>query len=108
MLESYDLSRRNTALSVIYSHQKAGRVDMFNRCPGQDTRNLTVDLFKCQNCGNETEIFSNEVRAKCDRCGSWVYKEQMPSCIDWCPAAKECVGSDRWLEMKGNLDCSSN
>jgi Fe-S-cluster-containing dehydrogenase component len=73
---------------------------MFSKCPGQDTRNLTIDLVNCSNCGTEVEIFSNEVKAKCDSCGEWVYKEQMPSCIDWCPSAKECVGSDKWAELK--------
>jgi DNA-directed RNA polymerase subunit RPC12/RpoP len=50
--------------------------------PGQDTRNLRVELYKCPNCGAEVEIFSNEVKVKCYQCGKMVYRERLPSCID--------------------------
>jgi DNA-directed RNA polymerase subunit RPC12/RpoP len=71
------------------------------KCPGQDTRNLKVALYKCQKCGYEIEIFSDELKAKCRKCGGYVYKEKAPSCIDWCPAAKECIGPEKWKELKG-------
>jgi len=70
-------------------------------CPGQDNRFLRVDLFKCPKCGAEVEIFSNESRVKCYNCGEYVYKEQLPSCINWCAAAKQCVGEERWKKLKG-------
>jgi len=38
---------------------------MRSLCPGQDNRNLRVELFKCPSCGAEVEIFSNEVKVKC-------------------------------------------
>ncbi len=74
---------------------------MRSLCPGQDFRNLTVDYYQCRSCGTEVEIFSHEVKAKCHNCGNMVYKERMPSCIDWCPAARQCVGEQRWQELKG-------
>ena len=49
-----------------------------NVCPGQDTRNLRVELYKCPHCGWEVEIFSNETRVKCFQCGEWVYREKLP------------------------------
>ena len=52
------------------------------RCPGQDMRNLRVSLHRCPNCGAEVEIFSDEMRMKCQQCGQYVYKEKTPSCID--------------------------
>ena len=70
-------------------------------CPGQDTRYLRVELYKCPNCKAEVEIFSNETRVKCYNCGKYVYKEQMPSCISWCSAARECLGEERWKQLKG-------
>ena len=75
---------------------------MASNCPGQDMRNLRVALYKCQNCGAEVEMFSDELKIKCPKCGQKVYKEKMPSCIDWCASAKQCLGEDRWKQLTGN------
>ena len=74
---------------------------MRSLCPGQDNRNLRVELYKCQDCGAEVEIFSNEVKVKCYQCGKMVYRERMPSCIDWCALARQCLGEARWRQLKG-------
>jgi NADH pyrophosphatase NudC (nudix superfamily) len=74
---------------------------MISRCPGQDGRNLKVSVHKCPTCGHEVEIFSDEVRIKCRQCGHYVYKDQVPSCIQWCAKARECLGEERWKELKG-------
>ena len=74
---------------------------MVSHCPGQDGRNLKVSLHKCPECGNEVEIFSDEMRVKCRKCGAYVNKEQVPSCIQWCAKARECLGEERWKMMKG-------
>ena len=74
---------------------------MTQKCPGQDFRNLRVQLYKCPSCGAEVEIFSNETKAKCDQCGKPVYKEKLPSCIEWCSAARECLGEERWRQLSG-------
>ncbi len=71
------------------------------RCPGQDIRNLRVSLHKCPGCGAEVEIFSDELRAKCQKCGTYVHKEKVPSCIDWCQSARQCLGEERWKALKG-------
>ena len=71
------------------------------KCPGQDMRNLRVAIYKCPSCGAEVEIFSDELRAKCQKCGKYVYKEKTPSCIDWCAAARQCLGEERWKALKG-------
>lgn len=60
------------------------------KCPGTDARFLKVEEIKCR-CGNTVEVFSDEPGAKCRKCGKCVYKK-MPSCIDWCRYAKECLG----------------
>jgi DNA-directed RNA polymerase subunit RPC12/RpoP len=76
-------------------------VKMYSKCPGQDTRNLRVSLYKCQNCGKEVEIFSDEQRVKCPQCGEKVYRDKTPSCIEWCAKARECLGEERWQALKG-------
>ena len=76
---------------------------MVSGCPGQDGRSLRVSLHKCPDCGNEVEIFSDETRIKCGNCGSYVYKENVPSCVEWCSKARECLGEERWKSLKGDL-----
>lgn len=74
---------------------------MYSRCPGQDSRNLRVELHKCPNCGYEIEIFSDEIKVKCSQCGENVYREKTPSCIDWCASARQCLGEERWRQLRG-------
>jgi predicted RNA-binding Zn-ribbon protein involved in translation (DUF1610 family) len=70
------------------------------RCPGQSGRNLKVELHRCSNCGYEVEIFSDELKVTCPNCGRPVYRERVLSCIDWCLAARECVGPGRWERLQ--------
>lgn len=72
---------------------------MASHCPGQESRNLKAELVKCWNCGYEAEMFSDESRARCPKCKKFVTREKMPSCVDWCPAAKQCVGDKRYAEL---------
>lgn len=74
---------------------------MTTKCPGQDFRNLRISIHRCPNCGAEVEIFSDEMRIKCQQCGEMVYKEKVPSCIDWCASARQCLGEERWKELQG-------
>ena len=71
------------------------------KCPGQDIRNLRAAMYKCEKCGNEVEMFSDELRIRCYRCKEFVYKENTPSCIDWCRSAKECIGEEKWNALRG-------
>ncbi len=72
---------------------------MTSRCPGQDMRNLRVSLVKCPGCGAEVEIFSDELKVKCPRCGEKVYREKVPSCIEWCASARQCLGEEKWRQL---------
>ena len=74
---------------------------MYSRCPGQDSRNLRAELHKCPNCGYEVEIFSDEIKVKCYKCGKYVYREKTPSCIEWCASVRQCLGEERWRQLKG-------
>ncbi len=71
-------------------------------CPGQDTRKWQVEYRECPNCRAEIEFFARDVKLRCDQCGAMVYRERMPSCIDWCPAARYCVGEQKWKELKSS------
>ena len=79
-------------------------VGMYSKCPGQDFRNLRVSLHKCPSCGAEVEIFSDEMKVKCQKCGEVVYRDKIPSCIDWCASARQCLGEQRWKELRSALD----
>ena len=74
---------------------------MFSKCPGQDTRKLSVELRKCPKCGAEVEIFSDENRIKCQKCGTIVFREKLPSCVEWCSSARQCLGEERWHQLMG-------
>ncbi len=73
---------------------------MYTRCPGQDTRHLRVKLYKCPKCGAGVEIFSDEVSVRCQKCGEKVYSDMGPSCIDCCASARECLGEEKWQQLK--------
>ncbi len=75
-------------------------------CPGQDKRNLRVELYRCPNCERGVEIFSDEIKIKCHNCGTMVYRDRLPSCIDWCASARQCLGEERWRELKGDREPS--
>ncbi len=71
------------------------------KCPGQDTRNLRSAVYKCPSCGEMVEIFSDELRFRCKKCGNYVYRDKAPTCIEWCPSARQCLGEERWRALIG-------
>ena len=74
---------------------------MNNKCPGQDPRHIKSELIKCPDCGYELEIFSDEVKLSCPRCKNLVCRARLPSCVDWCKFARQCIGEERWRALKG-------
>ena len=76
---------------------------MYSKCPGQDMRKLRVEVYRCPNCHAEVEIFSDETRVRCQKCGTMVFKEKMPSCIEWCASARQCLGEERWKQIMGDV-----
>ena len=77
---------------------------MYTRCPGQDIRNLRVGVYKCPGCGAGVEIFSDELKVKCQKCGTTVYSDMAPSCVEWCASARQCLGEERWRQLRGEDD----
>jgi ribosomal protein S27AE len=71
-----------------------GKFRLMEGCPGSaNLKTATLAVKKCPRCGEEIEIFSNEVSAACGRCGFVVYND-LASCIRWCRYAEECVGPE--------------
>ena len=71
------------------------------KCPGQDPRNIKTETLKCLECGYQIEIFSDEVKVSCPQCKGLVCRARIPSCADWCKAARECLGEERYRQLKG-------
>ena len=72
-------------------------------CPGQDMRKLTVSYHPCPKCQKPVEFFSDEIRARCPHCKTVVHKEQVPSCVQWCQAAKQCLGPELYEMIMGRM-----
>lgn len=76
---------------------------MKNFCPGAKLiRQPAPEIFKCPNCGEEVEIWTDELRGRCSKCGTVVIKEQDQSCLEWCKMARECVGEDAYNNFMKN------
>jgi len=73
------------------------------KCPGASSIiRPKPEYAKCPHCGKEIEIWSDEFRGKCSGCKKIVFKEEAPSCIEWCKYAKECVGEEKYNEYLKN------
>lgn len=70
---------------------------MYDMCPGKSMRNLKAKIYRCRHCGAEVEMFSDELRTRCRKCRNFIYKEQLPYCIqgylDAAPDGSRCVES---------------
>ncbi len=75
---------------------------MIYKCPGQDSRKRSAESVICPECGYMAEIFSDEFNVKCPKCGNLICKERLPSCADYCKAARECIGEEKWEQFKGS------
>ena len=76
---------------------------MVDQCPGaSNIRMPRLEIKNCPNCGEEIEIFSNDVSAKCSKCGFVIYNDQV-SCVQWCEYAKECVGEKTYERIMQQL-----
>jgi len=85
---------------------------MLDHCPGAaNIRTPTLAIRKCPQCGEEVEVFSNDVSVTCANCGFVVYNDIM-SCVQWCRHAKECVGPEAYdrimVQLKAQEDRHAN
>ena len=71
---------------------------MPDHCPGAaNLKTPTLAIKKCPQCGEEVELFSNDISVKCP-CGFVVYND-IESCVQWCKHAKECVGEEMYNKL---------
>jgi len=73
---------------------------MPNNCPGAMGIKGTPTLKEktCPECGNNIELFSNEINSVCETCGFTAYND-VQSCIRWCAKARECVGDEAYERL---------
>jgi predicted RNA-binding Zn-ribbon protein involved in translation (DUF1610 family) len=73
-------------------------------CPGAKIlRQPQPEMFDCPSCGEEVEIWTDEIRGVCSNCGRAVFRDGYMSCLEWCKFAQECVGEeayDRYLKNR--------
>jgi len=70
---------------------------MLSNCPGsQKFKQPQPETIKCASCGEEIEIWTDEIKAVCPKCKNTIMREQGVSCLDWCKYAKECVGENTY------------
>jgi len=73
---------------------------MIFKCPGQDKRNIKAETINCPDCGAALEIFSDEINVHCPNCQGLVCRQRLPTCADWCRAASECIGEEKFRQLK--------
>ncbi len=72
---------------------------IFDKCPGAaNLRTPTLSIKKCPKCGEEVEVFSNDLKVKFSNCGTTVYND-IQSCVQWCKYAKECLGEEEYKKV---------
>jgi hypothetical protein len=73
---------------------------MKESCPGsKEITNPYPEDLKCVFCGCLSEIWSDEPDTVCKGCGQTITRDMKPSCLQWCPAAKECVGAEKYERL---------
>ncbi|MBF0345796.1 MAG: hypothetical protein HQL06_16405 [Nitrospirae bacterium] len=73
---------------------------MKESCPGsQEIRNPFPENLTCVYCGQHNEIWSDETEMNCGGCGKLISREMKVTCLNWCPAAKECVGIEKYERL---------
>ncbi|HEX8948471.1 MAG TPA: hypothetical protein VF790_05885 [Dissulfurispiraceae bacterium] len=73
---------------------------MKESCPGsREIKNPYPEELICAFCTQKNEIWTDEPDTVCKGCGRTITRDMAPSCIEWCPAAKECVGADKYEKL---------
>ncbi len=69
-------------------------------CPGSsEIKNPYPEEIECYFCGKKNEIWSDEAETSCSGCKQTIHRDLKASCIMWCPAAKECVGAEKYERL---------
>ncbi len=72
-------------------------------CPGStEIKRPKPEYMICSKCKSEVEIWSDEVEAECEECGTIVKKTRDNLCINWCEYAEKCIGKEKLSALKGS------
>jgi len=75
-----------------------------DQCPGsREIRVPYPEEISCPWCDTVSEIWSDEVEIVCKGCGKSISREMKPTCIEWCPAARECIGQEKYERLMKSL-----
>ncbi|RMG71459.1 MAG: phosphohydrolase [Nitrospirae bacterium] len=73
-------------------------------CPGsREIRNPYPEDIICVFCGSTVEIWSDEVETTCPKCKKTINRDMKPSCLQWCPAARECIGKEKYEKIMKHI-----
>lgn len=69
-------------------------------CPGsQEIRSPHPEEIICYWCDAPNEIWSDEVDIQCKACNKTISRNIGTTCLEWCPAARECVGAEKYERL---------
>ena len=69
-------------------------------CPGsKEIRNPYPEEIVCFWCDTRNEMWSDETETTCTKCGKTMFRDMAANCLLWCPAAKECVGAEKYERL---------
>lgn len=70
---------------------------MIFSCSGSEKfKKPSPEGIKCPSCGEELEIWTDEIEVLCPKCKNTVRRPQENICLDWCGYARECVGQQKY------------
>jgi len=70
-------------------------------CPGsREIRAPYPEEITCFSCGAQSEIWSDESETVCGNCGNVLSREIEPTCIEWCPVARDCIGPEKYDKLR--------
>jgi len=73
---------------------------MKESCPGsKEIRTPYPESLICVFCGHENEIWTDEPDTTCKGCQKIITRDMKPSCLLWCPGARECVGHEKYEQI---------
>lgn len=75
------------------------------KCPGAERIRVSFpDEVPCA-CGGKVEVWPDEGEARCPACGRTVSRKIPPACVEWCAAARECVGEQLYERYRRAKEC---
>jgi hypothetical protein len=94
---------RRECLSIHHAFRVKYSMALKDQCPGsREIRNPYPEEITCFWCERVSEIWSDEVEIVCKGCGKTISREMKPTCIEWCPAARECIGQEKYERLMKN------